>query len=82
MLEQIHHTIEPGNPDGDVISFLDAKKKKVYSPIPEQGRRQWSDLRGSPPAIAVDYGLLIKAPNPFNPKRGVHSRGPELTASV
>ena len=70
MLEQIHHTIEPGNPDGHVISFLDAKKKKVYSPIPEQGRRQWPDLRGSP-AIAVDYGLLIKAPNPFNPKRGV-----------
>jgi hypothetical protein len=71
MLETIHPTIEPGDPEGHVVSFRDTKTNRLYSPIPEQRRGLWSTLRASPEAVTVDYGLLVKASNPFNANRGV-----------
>ena len=72
ILKRINHTIEPGDPERHEVSFRDTKTGTRYCPSTEQSRRRpWLARRGARETITVDYGLLIKAPSPFDPSRGV-----------
>jgi hypothetical protein len=64
ILERIEHTIALGDPQRHEISIRDANTDEVYNPereLDREGRKN----------VTLDYGLLVKAPNPFDPRRTV-----------
>jgi hypothetical protein len=60
ILEGIDHTIALGDPKRYEISIRDTSTGQTYKPERERGKN-----------VILDYGLLVKAPNPFDPQRTV-----------
>jgi hypothetical protein len=64
ILNEINHTIEVGDRARSTIEMKDNQTGKVYDPKTE-------DDRAGKPVVTVDYGLLVQAPNPFDPRHKV-----------
>jgi len=75
ILNRIDCTIAAGDSRSHDISFRDTKTGNIYSPISSKGLALYPsphliEGKGND-SIALDYGLLVKAPNPFNPQCSV-----------
>lgn len=64
ILNEINHTIEIGDRARNTIEMKDNQTGNIYFPKTE-------DDRGGKPVVIVDHGLLVQAPNPFDPRHKV-----------
>ena len=59
MFKRIRTGLQLGNPDANEISFRSAITRRTYVPRAEDGE------------VLTDYGVILRAPNPFAPERRV-----------